>query len=159
METEGGGWTLVSTKVSTRYLFIKTAFSTLAAKATTTNAASHIHPDMRDWEEVFFRFADVNTIRVIYNRKAGAPQNSKKEFEKFLMGNTVNLAKNVYGFYKYSPADHNKRIPASGFATISSLHFFLNEGITEAHGGSDKWCYRRRTVVYLNLTLYEALSE
>ena len=139
METEGGGWTLVATKVSPSFVFIKTTFSTVAAQTKNADAASHIHPDMGDWGEVMFRFADVNTIRVIYNRKAGAPQNSKKEFEKFLVGNFVNLGKNVFGFYKYSPADHNKRSPASGFATFSNLHFYIKHGISELHVGSDKW--------------------
>ena len=83
METENGGWTLVATKVSPNFLFIKTGFSTLAAKTNNADAASHIHSAMGDWEEVMFRFADVNTIRVIYNRKTGAPQNGKTEFDKF----------------------------------------------------------------------------
>ena len=136
METEGGGWTLVATKVSPSFLFIKTAFSTLAAKTTNADAASHIHPDMGDWEEVMFRFSDVNTIRIIYNRKAGAPQNYKKEFEKFLMGGSLQLIRNVHGFYKYSPAERN---PSAGFATISRLYFYTDHGISEWHGGTDKW--------------------
>ena len=140
METEGGGWTLVATKVSSSFVFIKTGFSTLAAKTKYTDAASHIHPDMKDWEEVMFRFADVNTIRVIYNRKASAPQNDKTEFDKFLMGKTIYTYKNVYGFYKYSPADHNKRSPAVGFATISLLYFYSGRGISEDRfTGTDKW--------------------
>ncbi|XP_078375544.1 uncharacterized protein LOC144658916 [Oculina patagonica] len=139
METERGGWTLVATKGSSNFLFIKTAFSTSAAKTTHADAASHIHPGMGDWEELMFRFGDVNTIRVIYSRKAGAPQNEKTEFEKFLMGASASLHKNVYGFYKYSPADHNKRSPAVGYATISSLHFYSRYGISESHDGTDKW--------------------
>ena len=139
MDTERGGWTLVATKVSTNFLFIKTAFSTSAAKSTLADAASHIHPGMGDWEEVMFRFADVNTIRVIYSRKAGAPQNEKTEFEKFLMGRSAWLRKDVYGFYKYSPADRNKRSPAVGFTTISGLHFNSAYGISEGHEHSDKW--------------------
>ena len=138
METERGGWTLVATKVSPNFFFIKTAFSTSAAKTTLADAASHIHHGMGDWEEVMFRFGDVSTIRVIYSRKAGAPQNEKTEFEKFLMGGSASLEKNVYGFYKYSPADHNKRSPAVGFATISRLHFYSAYGISETHGGTDK---------------------
>ena len=39
---------------------------------------------------------------------------TKKEFEKFLMGKSVKLIRNVYEFYKYSPADYNKRSPAVG---------------------------------------------
>ena len=66
---------------------------------------------MGDWKQVMFRFADVNTIRVIYSRKAGAPNKDKEEFDKFLLGTFVDLVKNVTGFYKYSPAD-NKRNPA-----------------------------------------------
>lgn len=84
METESGGWTLVATKVSPSLpSIIKPVFSALAAKTTNSDAASHIHPSMRDWKEVMFRFADVSTIRVIYNRKAGAPQKDKEEFDKF----------------------------------------------------------------------------
>ena len=139
METDRGGWTLFATKVSPSFLFIKTVFSTSAAKTTHADAASHIHPGMGDWKEVMFRFVDVNTIRVIYSRKAGAPQNEKTEFEKFLMGASATLIKNVYGFYKYSPADHNKRSPAVGHATISSLYFYSSHGISESHGGTDKW--------------------
>ena len=139
METERGGWTLVATKVSPDFLFIKTAFSTSAAKTTLADAASHIHTSMGDWEEVMFRFGDISTIRVIYSRKAGAPQNEKTEFEKFLMGSSASLEKNVFGFYKYSPADHNQRSPAVDFATISRLHFFSERGISELHAGTDKW--------------------
>ena len=139
METKRGGWTLVATKVSPKFPLHQTVFSTSAAKSTLADAASHIHPGMGDWEEVMFRFADVNTIRVIYSRKAGAPQNEKTEFEKFLMGGSATLIKDVYGFYKYSPADHNKRSPTVGFTTISSLHFYSTHGISESHGGTDKW--------------------
>ena len=139
MKTERGGWTLLATKVSPSFLFIKTVFSTSAAKTTHADAASHIHPGMGDWKEVMFRFADASTIRVIYNRKAGAPQNDKMEFENFLMGKSLQTGKNVYGFYKYSPADHNKRSPAVGYGKISGLHFYSSAGISEAHGGTDKW--------------------
>jgi len=139
METERGGWTLVATKVSPNFVFIKTAFSTSAAKTTLADAASHIHPGMGDWEEVMFRFGDISTIRVIYNRKAGAPQNEKTVFEKFLMGGSATVVTNVYGFYKYSPADHNKRSPSVGFAKISALHFRSATGITEDHAHTDKW--------------------
>ena len=138
METERGGWTLVATKVSPSFSFIKSAFSTVAAKTKHSNAASRIHPSMGDWKEVMFRFADVKTIRVIYNRKAGAPNTNKKEFQKFLMGKSLRLVKNVFGFYKYSPADR-KRSPTGGFASINRLFFYSNHGISEEHRRSDKW--------------------
>ena len=60
----------------------------IAAKKTDADAASHIHPDMGDWEEVMFWLSDVNTIRVNKNRKAGAPNKDKTDFDKFLMGTT-----------------------------------------------------------------------
>ena len=123
METQRGGWTLVATKVSPSFLFIKSPFSPVAAKTKNADAASHIHPSMGDWEEVMFRFADVDTIRVIYNRKAGAPNKDKEEFDKYLMGKTINSMQNVNGFYKYSPADQNRN-PAVGFATISRWHYY-----------------------------------
>ena len=138
METERGGWTLVATKVSPGFLFIKTVFSSVAAATKNTDAASHIHPSMGNWKEVMFRFADVDTIRVIYNRKAGAPNKDKEEFDKFLMGKSTQLTRNVNGFYKYSPAD-KKRNPSVGFATISRLYFRSNAGISEDHSGTDKW--------------------
>ena len=138
METERGGWTLVATKVSPGFPFIKTVFSSVATATKNKDAASHIHPSMGNWKEVMFRFADVDTIRVIYNRKAGAPNKDKEEFDKFLMGKSMQLIKHVNGFYKYSPAE-NKRNPSVGFATISSLYFYSSQGISEAHSGTDKW--------------------
>ena len=56
MQTERGGWTLFATKVSPSFLFIKSAFSPVAAKTKNTDAASHIHPSMGDWDEIMFRF-------------------------------------------------------------------------------------------------------
>ena len=138
METERGGWTLVATKVSPGFLFIKTVFSAVAAATKNRDAASHIHSSMGNWKEVMFRFADVDTIRVIYNRKAGAPNKDKEEFDKFLMGKSMNVGKNVNGFYKYSPAD-KKRNPSVGFVTISTLYFYSSQGISEAHSSTDKW--------------------
>ena len=139
METEGGGWTLVATKVSPSFVFIKTAFSTLASKTKNADAASHIHPDMGDWVEVLFRFADVNFIRVIFNRKAGAPPNGKKAFENFLMGKATTLDTKVYGFYKNSPADQNKRNASTGFATINRIAIYSKHGLSEFFADSDKW--------------------
>jgi len=141
METERGGWTLVATKVSPSFLFIKSVFSRSAAKTKHVDAASHIHPSMGDWEEVMFRFADVNAIRVIYNRKAGAPQKNKQEFDKSLMaisGKTLH-DENVYGFYKYNLKDLKRSPTGRGFATISNFYCDLNHGISEAHSGTDKW--------------------
>ena len=112
METERGGWTLVATKVSPGFPFIKTVFSSVATATKNKDAASHIHPSMVNWTEVMFRFADVDTIRVIYNRKAGAPNKDKEEFDKFLMGKSMKLIKNVNGFYKYSPEQITKQILA-----------------------------------------------
>ena len=137
METENGGWTLVAIKVSPNFIFIKTAFSASAAKSTDSDAASHTHPDMTDWEEVMFRFNDVNTIRVIYNRKAGAPNKDKTEFENLLMGRSRGKYGNVFGFFKYSPADRHKKTPAVGFARFRLE--FQSGGISEYFADSDKW--------------------
>jgi len=51
---------------------------------------------------------------------------------------------NMYAFYKYSPADHNKRSPADGFAIISRLYYYTSTGITEGHTDSDKWLGMRQ---------------
>lgn len=137
METEGGGWTLFATKVTPSFLFISTTFSEAAAKSTHADAASHIHPNMADWKQVLFRFADDNNIGLVYDRAAGSPSASKAEFEDFLKGTNAGLIRNLHGFYRYSPAD--QRFPPSGFATINAFHFFNSAGISESHGGTDKW--------------------
>ena len=55
------------------------------------------------------------------------------------MGKSSQLIKNVYGFYKYDPRN-NGRSPSEGFVTITGLHFYSdNNGISEAHSGTDKW--------------------
>ncbi|XP_022806625.1 collagen alpha-1(XXVII) chain-like [Stylophora pistillata] len=150
METDGGGWTLVATKVSPSFLFIKTTFSASAARTTDADAASHIHPNMGDWEEVMFRFSDVNTIRVIYNRNTGAPNKDKINFNKFLMGAHFRMARRrVHGFYKYSPANINKRNASLTFASISKLSYVSDYGISESHiYGTDKWLDMYRIVDY-----------
>ena len=56
------------------------------------------------------------------------------------MGGSASMFnKTVFGFYKYSPADHNKRSPAVGFTTISGLHFKPTHGISQGHELTDKW--------------------
>jgi len=139
METEGGGWTLFATKVTTDFPVISTTFSAAAAQSTQANAASHIHPDMTDWKQIMFRFNDNNNIRLIYERAAGSPLSAKTEFENFLMGTNAGLVRDLHGFYRYSPADQNKRHPASDFATINQFHFFNDRGVSEAHAGTDRW--------------------
>ena len=74
-----------------RKCLCQSSFPGIAAKTTDADAASHIRPDIGDWEEVMFRLSDVNTIRVNKNRKAGAPNKDKTDFDKFLMGTTYNI--------------------------------------------------------------------
>ena len=61
--------------------------------------------------------------------KAGAPNVNKAEFDKFLMGKSLDRIKDVYGFYKYSLRDP-KRNPKGGYLTIKGLRVRSN---------SDKW--------------------
>ena len=139
METEGGGWTLFATKVTPNFAVNSIAFSAAAAKSTAADAASHVHPSMTDWKQIMFRFNDDNNIRLIYERAAGSPPAFKTEFENFITGTPAGLVRNLHGFYRFSPADGNSRFPASGFATINQFHFFNNNGISESHGGTDRW--------------------
>ncbi|KAJ7373905.1 hypothetical protein OS493_009229 [Desmophyllum pertusum] len=139
METEGGGWTLVATKVSPAFPFISAVFSPWPRKLSTQMPRVISTLTWGTGKRLCFGFSDVNTIRVIYNRKAGAPQNDKEEFEKFLMGESRQLIKNVHGFYKYSPATQNQRDPAGGFVTIIRLHYYSDRGISEGHSGTNKW--------------------
>ena len=147
MTTDSGGWTLVATKVSrSKSSFITSGFSTTAAATIDQDASSCIHPSMRtSWDEVMFRFSDVTNIRVIYSWKAGSRPGVANGFDNFLMGRQgrssygySNRYSNLYGFYKYSPADGGKRNPPTGFAAIPSLQF-SSYGITESFDGSDKW--------------------
>ena len=137
MTTEGGGWTLVSTKVTPSFIFIKSGFSAQAARETNINAASQIHPSMTDWTEVMFRFSDSGKIRVIY--KKACSSGTGADFEKFLMGSKFDHDRNVNGFYKYSPSTGNTRKPSSSCYTIKKFHYYSTRGISESHGGTDKW--------------------
>ena len=109
---------------------------------------------MGDWEEVMFRFADVNTIWVIYNRKAGAPHKEEK-FDKFLLGTPMpeGITKDVYGFYKSSPKDQ-KRSQTGCFTKISQLHLKSSSGISEWHEGSDQWLHMCRSAEGSNNYIY-----
>ena len=138
MKTEGGGWTLFATKVTPSFSLISTTYSVAAAKSTHADAASHIHPDMAGWKQVMFRFSNNNNIRLVYESAAGSPANFKHEFENFLMGTNAGLVRDLTGFYRYSPVDGG-RYPVSGFAEIKAFHFFNNNCISEAHGGTDLW--------------------
>lgn len=146
MSTERGGWTLLATKVSTsERSFITSSFSAAAAASTDKDAGSCIHPSMKDtWEEVMFRFSDVNDVRVVYNWKEACRPGVTNTFDQFLMGNRISSyqyrysGKDMPGFYKYSPADEGNRYPSRGFATFPSLQF-SSEGIRESRKGSGKW--------------------
>lgn len=54
------------------------------------------------------------------------------------MRKSLNVNLKVYGFYKYNPAKH-QRSPTGVFATINPLAIYSNAGISETHGGTDKW--------------------
>ncbi|PFX15307.1 SCO-spondin [Stylophora pistillata] len=71
------------------------------------------------------------------NRKAGAPNKDKTEFDKYLMGKSGGQQGNVIGFSKYSPADHNKKTPAVGSARMRLD--FQSGKISEYFVDSDKW--------------------
>ena len=76
------------------------------------------------------------------------------------MGGSASL-KDVYGFYKYSPADHNKRSPVGGFATISTLVFRTSYGLSEDHRhGTDKWLDMwNNTDIYSNNYIFSDNSK
>ena len=137
MITEGGGWTLVSTKVTPAFNSIRSGFSAQASRETHIDMASQIHPSMADWTEVMFRFSDSGNIRVIYKRKCSGGTGA--DFEKFLMGSKFDHIRNVKGFYKYSPAAGNRRVPPSDCYTIAGLHYYTNNMISEDHSKTDKW--------------------
>lgn len=149
MSTESGGWTLVATKVSPSMTsLITSSYSQVAAATVDKDAGSCIHSGMKStWEEVMFRFSDVNNIRVIYNWREGCRPGVTNYFDSFLMGlptrssrygRSYSTMTNLNGFYKYSPADGGERNPPTGFASISSLQY-SSYGISESPRGSDKW--------------------
>ena len=144
MTTDNGGWTLVSTKRYKTSRIVSTVFSEKAASTLHTDASSHIHPGMVDWKEVMFRFSDNSNIRVIYNRAGGSPSQGKVNFEKFLMGKSIDTSNSgvqVDGFYKFSPSvNMGGRTPSLYFYTIDHLIFKSSAGmVSEVFADTDKW--------------------
>lgn len=144
MTTDNGGWTLVATKKSMSARLISQTFYEKSASTLHSNAPSHIHPNMKDWKEVMFRFSVSNNIRVVYNREGGSPSQGKKNFENFLMGESIDTSSSgqtVDGFYKFSPSvNMGKRTPAVFYYSIDYFVFKSSEGqLTEEHSQTDKW--------------------
>lgn len=142
METDKGGWTLVATKKSLGARLVSDKFYEKSASTLHSDAPSHIHPDMKDWREVMFRFSDDNSIRVIYNRDGGSRGQGKINFDKFLMGKSMDVSsQKVDGFYKYSPSvNMGRRTPAIFYYAIDYLMFKSSIGlVSEDFGHTDKW--------------------
>lgn len=142
METDKGGWTLVATKKSMGSRLISGRFSEKSASTLHSDASSCIHPDMKDWREVMFRFSDDSSIRVIYNREGGSPGQGKINFDKFLMGKTIESSgQKVDGFYKFSPSvNMGRRTPPIFYYAIDYLMFKSSNGlVAEDFGYTDKW--------------------
>ena len=144
MTTDGGGWTLVSTKKSRNVKLICQKFYEKAASTLHSDYCSHIHPDMNDWKEVMFRFNDDSNIRVIYSREGGSPGQGKNDFANFLMGKVIetsNSGVKVDGFYKFSPSvNMGRRTPSVFFYSINALVFKSSEGsVSEHFSATDKW--------------------
>ena len=127
MTTDGGGWTLVKTKVDAAYNTWSATFDWTCASATATDCASAIDPFL-DYRDVLWRFADNADVLVRWAADTHAL------FRAFLDGAPLDVAgtpvagfsKSVYGTYE-------------GPHTIPQLHFRAGYDLSESHAASDVW--------------------
>jgi hypothetical protein len=127
MTTDGGGWTLVYTKVATGFSPTNTAHVPTCASSVAGDCASAVHPQMQ-WAEAMWRFSDTADYRV-YNDRMSAPR-----FMDFLRGGSYSELPTVGGFRRYRPLDG-----WSGPTAVAEIHFYSGTGISEQHSGSDQW--------------------
>ncbi len=126
MDTAGGGWTLVNTKVSTAFIAWSDKTNTSCGKSTTANCASRVPTGMK-WTYAMWRFSTTDKYWVQFDRSAHAG------FTAFLEGAKVTNNPTVGGFTR------NVAGKLTGPTSVSSMHYYYTNGISENHGGGDQW--------------------
>jgi UDP-3-O-[3-hydroxymyristoyl] glucosamine N-acyltransferase len=128
MTTDGGGWTLVHTKVSTSFSPWKATHDPLCGVSTSANCASAVNSDLV-WSQSMWRFSDTVDYLIQHDRAASAA------FVGFLFGDSYsNTSISVPGFKRYRPLDG-----WTGPSTISAMHVGSTYYTSENHNASDQW--------------------
>ncbi len=126
MTTDGGGWTLVNTKVSSAFVAWSAKFAAACGVSKSDDCASKI-ADGLAWTQAMWRFATAADPRVVWEKSAHAG------FAAYLQGASGNDSPTFGGFSKVVGGK------TTGPATVASLHFYPANGISESHGGTDAW--------------------
>jgi len=128
MTTEGGGWTLIHTKVGEAFVPWKATPTSACGQAIAADCASAI-PAALQWSEVLWRFADTDAQRVIWRRSAD------RRLADFLLGGSYNTNHTVDGFTRRHPS-----AGLSGETAIPQFHYADGNYVSELHQtGSDQW--------------------
>eukprot|EP00052_Salpingoeca_macrocollata_P025843 m.237076 g.237076 ORF g.237076 m.237076 type:complete len:626 (+) comp22494_c0_seq2:66-1943(+) len=133
METEGGGWQLFAVKRTAAFDFMTPGAAGAYPTVNPTQDSAGFIPSTVTFNEVLFRFMTAVPGTFVVYQKGG-----NTAFDAWLQGSgsSGNIIQDTAGFYrKVSSA----RTPTTGTATISRLHFYGANGISEWHSGTDLW--------------------
>jgi len=127
MTTDGGGWTLVGTKVTPTLNTWSATFSPACASSVAADCASAIDPYL-GYDDVLRRFADDADIVVRW------AASNHEGLRAFLGGEALDVTGTpVRGFSKAVSGVY------TGPYTIPALYFRAAYGLSEDHGQSDVW--------------------
>ena len=126
MTTLGGGWMLVSTKVSPDFVPWKASSNTGCLKSTNADCASAT-PAKLAWDKAMWRFSTSTNYLLTFDTTAAA------EFTSYLKGGNYSNNPAVGGLTKYVNG------VATGPQSVGAIHYYSANGISEAHSGSDQW--------------------
>ena len=134
MTSNGGGWTLVNTKIAPEFVSWSTAFDSTCATSVTSDCDSAVSPFM-SWTEGLWRFEDTDAYLLVFDTSSS--QNTNNQFEAYLNGTSQSISTSCAGFTKSVNAA-GLGYTHTGPHTISQLYFDSN-GISEQHGDTDQW--------------------
>ncbi len=126
MDTLGGGWTLVYTKVEPGFVTWSGTGNLGCANSLDASCASAV-PSALAWTTALWRFKVPATIFVTYDKAAAA------EFTSFLNGANVSNNPAVGGLTRYVAG------VVTGPSLVGQIHYYTGNGISEQHANSDQW--------------------
>lgn len=126
MDTLGGGWTLVYTKVEPGFATWSGTGNLGCANTLDASCASAV-PSALAWSTGLWRFKAPATMFVTYDKAAAA------EFTSFLNGANVSNNPAVGGLTRYISG------AVTGPSVVGQIHYYTANGISEQHANSDQW--------------------
>jgi len=129
LTTEGGGWTLVSTKTSESYNFWSGSVNTACAAGATADCASAVHAGLSGWTTALWRFSDNTNQYTMLDRATASP--TTLAYLAGVAGDNGN----------YSAPGWTKVVSGTrtGPFTISAFYTYSSYGLSESHSNSDQW--------------------